>query len=172
MPTRFDAESCDRDFGAVCPDKWVAIGAILGDGRNQCAASFQYEGPCGENVYAFDGVSKLGRLRWSSMCRVGFHSHVGTYRRLCVRISFHACVEASWPCKRARLETCAVQFCYVAHAFVAQDVTGTIALRVRKGGARWGRCVCSSVFLRVGSSHLQRRSTCAAGAGAEVHATR
>ena len=90
MPTRFDAESCDRDFGAVCPDKWVAIGAILGDGRNQCAASFQYEGPCGENVYAFDGVSKLGRLRWSNMCRVAFHSRIGTYRRLCTY--FFSCV--------------------------------------------------------------------------------
>ena len=74
----------------------------------------------------------------------------------------HARVEASWPCKRARVETFAVLRClYVAHALVAQDVTEIIALRARKGGARWGRCACRSVCLRSGSSHLQRRSTCA-----------
>ena len=70
MPMRFDAESCDRDFGASCPEKWVSIGAIFGDGKQQCSASFEYEGPCGSDVYAFESVSSLGRLRWSSMCRV------------------------------------------------------------------------------------------------------
>jgi hypothetical protein len=70
MPMRFGVDSCDRDFGASCPEKWVSIGAIFGDGKNQCSASFEYDGPCGSDVYAFDSVSSLGRLRWSNMCRV------------------------------------------------------------------------------------------------------
>merc|ERR1712190_228949 len=60
----FGATGCDRDYGYSCPQFFHAVGDVHGDGREYCAPSPQYGGPC-TKAYAFEGMSVERRERWA-----------------------------------------------------------------------------------------------------------
>jgi len=80
-PSVLHENSCDRDFGVLCPDGFLSIGNVKGDGKEYCFASPSYDGPCSSDAYAFEGLSSTAKGRWSEKCK------------------------AAWPCKRKTKRT-------------------------------------------------------------------
>jgi len=75
-PSVLHENSCDRDYGVLCPDGFLNIGNVKGGGKDYCFASPSYDGPCSSDAYAFEGLSSTAKGRWSELCK------------------------AAWPCKR------------------------------------------------------------------------
>merc|ERR1712012_117413 len=58
---------CDRDYGMLCPDRFVNIGRIKDGPEMYCTGSSDYTGPC-DGAYAFQSMSTSAKARWSEMC--------------------------------------------------------------------------------------------------------
>lgn len=58
---------CDRDFGMLCPSKFVNIGAVKGGQDPMCAGSEDYAGPC-QGAYSFKNLSPRAKAQWSEEC--------------------------------------------------------------------------------------------------------
>jgi len=69
-PSVLHENSCDRDYGVLCPDGFLNIGNVKGGGKDYCFASPSYDGPCSSDAYAFEGLSSTAKGRWSELCKV------------------------------------------------------------------------------------------------------
>jgi len=61
------AAQCDRDFGMLCPSKFVNIGPAKGGQDPVCAGSEEYTGPC-QGAYSFKNLSPRAKAQWSEEC--------------------------------------------------------------------------------------------------------
>merc|ERR1711920_1135061 len=61
--------SCDRNYARACPQHFVDVGPVHGGAQQFCAASPEYHGPCGDEVYSFEGWTLAAKQRWSLQCQ-------------------------------------------------------------------------------------------------------
>lgn len=61
------AAQCDRDFGMLCPSKFVNIGPVKGGQDAMCAGSEDYTGPC-QGAYSFKHLSARAKAQWADEC--------------------------------------------------------------------------------------------------------
>lgn len=62
-------ESCDRDFNIACPRDFVNIGQVKGGEIDYCSANSRYQGPCANEAYTFQQMSRQAKARWANMCQ-------------------------------------------------------------------------------------------------------
>lgn len=62
------SESCDRDYGMLCPEFFQPVGVIHVGGAKHCAPSPEYVGPC-TRPYAFTKMTIGVKARWQDQCQ-------------------------------------------------------------------------------------------------------
>ena len=101
---------CEQDFGAPCPIDWVLVGNIYNDSLRYCAPGDNYDGPCADQAFSFDGWPSERKVYWEQLC------------------------SAEWPCV-SRLRAFHVLCMLGWQRFVVQGVNGVILLFVQMVGA-------------------------------------
>ena len=59
---------CEQDFGAPCSIDWVLVGNIYNDSLRYCAPGDNYDGPCADQAFSFDGWPSERKVYWEQLC--------------------------------------------------------------------------------------------------------